>query len=173
MCLAEELHASSLETLQRRALLIISPLHHERNPAALLHDPNGDVLAFPPPSPRVPAHTFLGTPYRQGPHPTAPCPPSHLIPSPHRPPKKPRAPNPSASSHRSIVCVGSSSARLLSGPAPQHVLYAQTDDTAALARQRQHKENNVLPRSFINTPSSLSQLIVNKGPLHGCGHLAL
>jgi len=82
-------------------------------------------------------------------------------------------PQTAASSHHSIVLVGSSSARLLSGPAPRHILYAQTDDTAARARQLQHKENNVLPRSFINTPNSPSQLTVNKGPLQRCGHLAL
>lgn len=110
----------------------------------------------PPPSL---SSTILGTPYRQEPHPT--------VPAPTYPPPQPLKPRPqtSASSHHSIVCVGSSSARLLSGPAPQHVLYAQTDDTAALARQRQHKEDNVLPRSFINALNNPSQLTVNKGPL--------
>ncbi|CAB1450068.1 unnamed protein product [Pleuronectes platessa] len=80
-----------------------------------------------------------------------PLPPS-ILPPPPQPPNP--WPQTSASSHHSIVCMGSSSARLLSGEAPQHVLYAQTDDTAALARQLQHKENNVLPRSFIKTLSS-------------------
>lgn len=116
----------------------------------------------PPPNPSAP---ILGTPYRQGPHLTAPAP---IYPT-----STPTAPKTTASSHHSIVCVGSSSARLLSGPAPQHVLYAQTDDTAALARQLQHKENNVLPRSFINTLNSPSQLTVNKGPLQCCGRLTL
>lgn len=37
---------------QWRGLLIISLLHHERNPAAPLRDPNGDVFGFPPPSPK-------------------------------------------------------------------------------------------------------------------------
>lgn len=113
----------------------------------------------PPPKP---GSHILGTPYRQGLHPTAPA-PIHPTSTPTGPPK-PR-PQSSASSHCSIVCVGSRSAWLLSGPAPRHVLYAQTDDTAALARQLRHKDNNVLPRSFINTPSSSSQLTVNKGAL--------
>lgn len=121
------------------------------------------------PPPPIPAHPFWERHIDKG-RIQLPLPPS-ILPPPPQPPK-PR-PQTSASSHRSIVCVGSSSARLLSGPAPQHVLYAQTDDTAALARQLRHKENNVLPRSFINTLNSPSQLTVNKGPLQCCGHLAL
>lgn len=97
---------------------------------------------------------ILGTPFRQGPHPSAPA-PIHPTSTPTGPQN--HGPQNTASSHGSIVCVGSSSARLLSGAAPQHVLYAQTDDTAALARQLRHKDDNVLPRSFINTPSSPSQ----------------
>lgn len=117
--------------------------------------------------PPNPSSDTLGTAHRQGPHLTAPA-PIYPTSTPTGPPKP--WPQTSASSHHSIVCVGSSSARLLSGPAPQHVLYAQTDDTAALARQLQYKENNVLPRSFINTPHSPSQLTVNKGPLQCCKH---
>lgn len=111
--------------------------------------------------PQIPVHPFWERHTDKG-HIQLSLPPS--IPPPLPQPPKPR-PQTSASSHNSIVCVGSSSARLLSGPVPQHVLYAQTDDTVALARQLQHKENNVLPRSFINTLNSTSQPTVNKGPL--------
>ncbi|KAK5857250.1 hypothetical protein PBY51_010506 [Eleginops maclovinus] len=82
----------------------------------------------PPPNPSAPV---LGSPYRQGPHPTAPAPNLSYL-HPHSPQN--HGPQTSASSLHSIVCVGSSSARLLSGSTPQHVLYAQTDDTAALAQ---------------------------------------
>lgn len=136
---------------QRRELLLIS--RRERKIQLLCCAiPMGMCSDSHPPdfSSRI-----LGTPFRQGPHPSAPA-PIHPTSTPHRPPQN-HGPQNTASSHGSIVCVGSSSARLLSGAAPQHVLYAQTDDTAALARQLRHKDDNVLPRSFINTPSSPSQ----------------
>lgn len=114
--------------------------------------PIGMCLGSHQPSPPVPAHPFLEHHIDKG----------SIYPPPQAPEN--HGPQTSASSPHSIVCVGSSSARLLSGPAPQQVLYAQTDDTAALARQLQHKENNVLPRSFINTLSSPGRPAVNKGP---------
>lgn len=113
------------------------------------------LVPIVPPSPLPDfASRGLGTPFRQGLHPAAPA-PIHPTSTPHRRPKTtaPRTlPHPTA-----LLCEGSSSARLLSGAAPQHVLYAQADDTEALARQPRQKDNNVLPRSFINTLSSPSQ----------------
>ncbi|CAJ1073802.1 unnamed protein product [Xyrichtys novacula] len=114
--------------------------------------PMGMCSGFPPTLPPIPAQPFWEHHIDKG----------RIYPPPQAP--KNHGPQTSASSPLSIVCVGSSSVRLLSGPAPQQVLYAQTDDTAALARQLQHKENNVLPGSFINTPSNPSRLTVNKGP---------
>ena len=139
---------------QWRELLIISPLHHERNPAAPLREPNGDVLGFPPPSPQIPAHPLWETPYRQGPHPTAPAPHLSYL-HPHSPPNHGPKPRPHPTTLLCAWVVAQPGYCL--APAPRHVLYAQTDDTAALARQLRHKDNNVLPRSFINTPSRPSQ----------------
>lgn len=121
---------------------------------------NGDVLRFPSPPPNLHLPDFgsrgLGTLFRQGAASNSPCPHPSILP-PVCPPPQNHGPQNSASSHGSIVCVGSSSARLLSGAAPRHVLYAQTDDAVPLARQPRHKDNNVLPRSFINTLSSPRQ----------------
>lgn len=129
--------------------LLISRLRRERRIQLLRYViPMGMCSGSHPPPLEFSSH-ILGTPSNR------PLPPSILPPPPTGPPKTtaPRTlPHPMA-----LLCVGSSSARLLSGTAPQHVLYAQTDDTAALARQRPHKDNNVLPRSFINTLSSPSQ----------------
>lgn len=121
-------------------LLIISLLHHERNPAASQLGSARVPTTLPL---HIPAHPLWETPYRQGLHLSTPPPihPSYL-----QPPKL-WGPQSSASSRRSIVCVGSSSARLLSGPAPQHVLYAHADDTAALQPGSSGiKRNNALPK---------------------------
>lgn len=88
----EERNASSLGNFRGENFSINSRLHHERNPAALLCDPNGDVLWFPsahpphPPSPPDFSSRSLGTAFIQGPHPTAPA-PIRPTSTPHRPPK--------------------------------------------------------------------------------------
>lgn len=126
--------------------------------------PNRDVLRFPSPPPttstfQISAHAVWERHSDKGLHPTAPAPihPSYLHSLPPTPPSKPRPPELCLIPWLYCVCVGSSSARLLSGAAPRHVLYAQTDDAVPLARQPRHKDNNVLPRSFINTLSSPRQ----------------
>lgn len=121
----------------------------------------------PPPS--IPAHNVSGnagqtraTSNRPLSPPSVPSPPP--TPTPDRPPKKttgPKTPQPHPSAPLCAWVVAQPAYCL--AWAPQHVLYAQTDDTAALARHPRHKENNVLPRSFINALSSRRQLAVNKG----------
>lgn len=134
------------------------------------------MLWFPSP-PRRPPHPHplpdfcsrgLGTPFIQGPRPSAPA-PIRPTSTPHWSPKTTA---PRTLLHPMALLCGWVVAQ------PGYCL-VQLPSTYFMHKQttRWHwpgsSDNNVLPRSFMNTLSSPSSLTVNKGPLQHRGHLAL